>query len=85
MSEPLPVPVVIPTTMWESDGTEEAVLTEWYAEDGAEVEAGAPLAEIMVDKVTMELDAPASGVLEIRTAAERPIGLGATIAVIHAR
>ena len=80
-----PILVTIPTTLWESDGTEEAVLAEWLAEDGATVEAGAPLAEVMVDKISMVLDAPASGVLEIRTPAESPVGLGTTIATIRPR
>lgn len=82
---PDPIPVTIPTTLWESDGTEEAVIAEWFVEDGASVERGAPLAEIMVDKVSMELEAPASGVLELRTPGGTPVGLGATIAVIHPR
>lgn len=76
-------PVRIPPTLWDSDGTEEAFLTEWYATDGATVEAGAPLAEVMVDKVTMEVEAPASGRLEIRVPAESPIGLGTLVALIH--
>jgi len=77
-------PVTIPTSLWESDGTEEAVLAEWLAADGAAVEAGAPLAEVMVDKVSLVLEAPASGVLEIRREEGAPVGLGATVAVIHA-
>ena len=83
MPAPVPVPVVVPTSLWESDGTEEAVLSEWFAEDGAAVEAGAPLAEVMVDKVSLTLDAPAGGVLEIRVRAGSPIGLGTTVAVIR--
>jgi 2-oxoglutarate dehydrogenase E2 component (dihydrolipoamide succinyltransferase) len=76
-------PVRIPPTLWDSDGTEEAFLTEWYAEDGATVEAGTPLAEVMVDKVTLEIEAPVSGRLEVRTPAESPIGLGTLVALIH--
>lgn len=78
-----PVPVAIPTTLWDSDGTEEAVLAEWLVEDGSTVEAGAPVAEVMVDKVTMELEAPAAGVLEARVPAGSPVGLGTTVAVIR--
>ena len=62
---------------------EEAVLAEWLAADGATVEAGDPLAEVMVDKVSLELEAPASGVLEHRVPSGGPVGLGTTVAVIH--
>ena len=85
MPELAPVSVTIPTSLWESDGTEEAVLAEWFVEDGATVEAGDPIAEVMVDKVSLALDAPASGTLEIRTPEGSPVGLGATVAVIHPR
>lgn len=78
-------PVTIPTSLWESDGTEEAVLAEWLVADGAAVEAGAPIAEVMVDKVSLVLEAPAGGVLEIQREEGAPIGLGATVAVIHPR
>ena len=36
----------------------EATLTEWLAEDGAQVEAGTPLYSIEMDKSTNEIDAP---------------------------
>lgn len=85
MSEPKPIAVVIPASLWDSDGTEEAILAEWHTEDGATVEEADPLAEVMVDKVSMLLEAPASGMLEIRTPPETPIALGAIIAVIHPR
>lgn len=80
-----PIDVTIPPALWESDGTEETVLTEWLAEDGATVVAGAPLAELMVDKVTVEIEAPAGGRLEVRTPAGAPVGLGTLIARIHPR
>jgi pyruvate/2-oxoglutarate dehydrogenase complex dihydrolipoamide acyltransferase (E2) component len=43
----------------------EATLTEWLAEDGAAVEAGAPLYALEMDKSTNEVEAPASGTLRI--------------------
>jgi pyruvate/2-oxoglutarate dehydrogenase complex dihydrolipoamide acyltransferase (E2) component len=43
----------------------EATLTEWLAEDGATVEAGAPLYSLEMDKSTNEVEAPASGTLRI--------------------
>lgn len=85
MPEPTPLPIVVPPALWDGDASAEAVLTEWYAEDGATVAAGDRLAEIMVDKVTMELDAFEGGVLEIRVAANEHVTPGTTIAVLHRR
>jgi len=43
----------------------EAVLQQWLAEDGAQIEAGAPLYALEMDKATNEISAPVSGTLEI--------------------
>jgi pyruvate/2-oxoglutarate dehydrogenase complex dihydrolipoamide acyltransferase (E2) component len=39
----------------------EAVLARWLAPDGAVVEKGQPLYELETDKVTNEVEAPATG------------------------
>ena len=78
-----PVPVVIPNDLWEAAGDEEAVLVGWLAQDGAVVEAGAVNAEIMVEKVTIDIEAPASGRLAIVTPVEAPVHLGDVIAKIY--
>lgn len=43
----------------------EATLTEWLAENGAQVQTGQPLYSIEMDKSTNEVEAPASGILTI--------------------
>ena len=43
--------------------TEEGVLTAWLRPAGARVEAGEPVAEITTEKATVEIPAPAAGVL----------------------
>ncbi len=78
-----PVPVVIPENLWEPHGDEEAVLIGWQAQDGASVEAGAVIAEIMVEKVTIDIEAPASGRLAIVTPVDTPVHLGDVIAKIY--
>ena len=78
-----PVPVVIPETLWEPHGDEEAVLVGWLAQDGASVEAGVVIAEIMVEKVTIDIEAPASGRLAIVTPVDSPVHLGDVIAKIY--
>ena len=55
--------VIVPEDLWEEDV--EAVITVWFASDGATVKKGALIAEIMVKKVQYEITAPASGVLEV--------------------
>jgi len=55
--------ITIPSDLWEDDS--EAVLTNWFAGDGARVKAGALIAEIMVTKVQFEIEAPADGLLHI--------------------
>ena len=85
MPEPTdsPVAVVLPDTLWEPQGDEEAVLVAWLAPDGAAVTEGAVIAEVMVDKVTIDVAAPASGRLAIVTPAEARVHLGDVIAKIY--
>jgi pyruvate/2-oxoglutarate dehydrogenase complex dihydrolipoamide acyltransferase (E2) component len=43
----------------------EGVLATWFVADGDQVSEGALIAEVAVDKVDMELTAPASGVIHL--------------------
>ncbi len=55
----------------------------WLKTEGAPVEKGEPLLEIETDKVTVELEAPASGTLgAIRAAAGTDVPVGHAVAVI---
>jgi pyruvate/2-oxoglutarate dehydrogenase complex dihydrolipoamide acyltransferase (E2) component len=42
-----------------------AILSRWLYRDGERVSAGATVCELMVEKVSFEIQAPASGVLSI--------------------
>lgn len=66
--------------IWEED--EEGVITAWLVDDGAEVESGDTLAEIMVQKVQYELEAPFSGVLNIAKDVDETVEKGDVIATI---
>jgi len=55
--------IIIANDMW--DGDEQAVVTNWFASDGATVTKDMLLAEIMVAKIQYEVRAPADGVLTI--------------------
>lgn len=66
--------------IWEED--EEGVVTAWLVDDGSEVEKGDTLAEIMVQKVQYELEAPFSGVLSIVKDVDDTVEKGDVIATI---
>jgi pyruvate/2-oxoglutarate dehydrogenase complex dihydrolipoamide acyltransferase (E2) component len=74
------VAVTIPANLWEEDS--EAVITTWLVSDGAAVNEGQLIAEIMVEKVQHEIRAPSSGPIKIDQPAEAVVGKGATIAHI---
>jgi pyruvate dehydrogenase E2 component (dihydrolipoamide acetyltransferase) len=42
---------------------EDSQIVEWFVKEGDEVEAGEPLLEVTTDKVNMEIEAPASGIV----------------------
>ncbi|MCK0139867.1 lipoyl domain-containing protein [Aliiroseovarius sp. F47248L] len=72
--------IIIPTDLWEED--EETVITTWLVSDGAAVEEGALLAEIMTAKVQYEINAPASGTVSITEEADAVVPKGAVIGTI---
>lgn len=76
------VPILIPADAWDGE-PDEGVLSNWFYADGAQVEQGALLAEYMVEKSEMELEAPASGTLRILVAAEGTIERGSKVGEIE--
>ncbi|WP_299918019.1 lipoyl domain-containing protein [uncultured Roseobacter sp.] len=72
--------IIIPTDLWEED--EDAVITSWLVNDGATVEEGALIAEIMTAKVQYEIHAPASGTLSIKEEAEAVVPKGGVIGTV---
>ena len=73
--------IVIPSDLWEED--EECVITSWLVDDGASVEEGALIAEIMTAKVQYEIHAPASGTVSIKEEADAVVAKGAVIGTIE--
>lgn len=74
--------VCIPTDIWESQL--EGVITAWLYDDGAAVAAGDVIAELMSEKVSFALEAPAAGRLRILVAPEVGIRPGQVVARIEA-
>ena len=69
-----------------ADAMTSATLAAWLKNPGDPVTAGEPIAEVETDKTTVELEAPADGVLaDIRVAAgTREVAVGAVLAVVRA-
>ena len=64
------------------DAITEAELTEFYVADGTHVSEGDPLYQIATDKVEMDIEAPASGVVAWKVSAGGTYGVGELLAVI---
>jgi pyruvate/2-oxoglutarate dehydrogenase complex dihydrolipoamide acyltransferase (E2) component len=71
----------VPEGLWAEDDKTGSIIVWLYA-DGATVNEGDTLAELMVEKVTFEIDAPASGTLHIKVEPEVPVEKGALLATI---
>lgn len=76
------VDVIFPV-MSQDDPTGEGVVGTWFARDGETVAAGQLIAEVQVDKVSADVEAPVAGVLRHRVAEEAVSHQGAVIAVIE--
>jgi len=66
--------VPIPADLWSADDV--AAISAWLYDDGDSVQAGAVIAEIMVEKSSYELIAPATGKLQIVVPAEAVVTQG---------
>jgi pyruvate/2-oxoglutarate dehydrogenase complex dihydrolipoamide acyltransferase (E2) component len=71
-------------TMSEDDPAAEGVVATWYARDGETVAAGQVVAEVMVDKVSNDVEAPVAGVIRVLVAEEQAVRQGDVIATIEA-
>ena len=68
-----------------ADAMASATLTAWLKNPGDPVTAGEPVAEVETDKTTVELEAPADGVLaEVRVAAgTEKVAVGTVLALVR--
>ena len=65
------------------DAEVSGVIATWFAQDKQTVQQGQVIAEIAVDKVTMDVEAPATGVIHLLVAEESEVTSGQLIAEIH--
>ena len=70
-----------------ADAMASATLTAWLKQPGETVTAGEPIAEVETDKTTVELEAPADGVLaDIRVeAGAESVAVGTVLALVRPR
>ncbi len=61
----------------------EGIVSEWLAEDGAQVTEGQPLYSLESDKTTNEVESPATGKLKIIGKVGETYEVGALIAEIE--
>ncbi len=65
--------------------TKEATIVAWHKRQGDSVASGDLLVEVMTDKVNLEVESPATGVVaEIVHVADEVVGAGEVIARIRA-
>lgn len=70
--------------VWPEDAQdEEALVINWFVNEGSEIEQGDLLCEIQIEKVEIEIPAPASGsIAEIVSGEDAEIERGDTLAYI---
>jgi pyruvate/2-oxoglutarate dehydrogenase complex dihydrolipoamide acyltransferase (E2) component len=66
-----------------SDPSAEGVVATWFVRDGEHVAAEQLMAEVQVDKVSMEVPAPAAGTVHLLVAEEAVVPQGTVIARIE--
>lgn len=72
--------IIIAEDLWEED--EEGVITTWFVSNGASVEEGDVVAEVMVQKIQHEILSPASGTLQIVKESDETVSKGDQIGLI---
>ena len=80
----MPIEVRLPEL---AESMSSATLTAWLKEVGDHVAEGEPIAEVETDKTTVELEAPASGVIEAIevSAGTADVAVGAVLALLRER
>src|SRR5262249_25406385 len=76
----MPTEIRVPTL---GESVTEAIVGKWFKKAGDAVKADEPLVELETDKVTLEVNAPAAGVIsEIAAKEGETVGVGAVLGSI---
>lgn len=68
--------------MSKDDPDAEGVVGTWFVHDGQTVKAGQVIAEVQVEKVSQDVEAPVAGVVHLAVAEEAAVRQGDLIATI---
>ena len=65
------------------ESVQEAILAEWFKEDGDTVKRDEPIFVLETDKITLEVNAEADGVLRIQVAEGETVAIGTVVGMIE--
>jgi len=77
------VDIVVPEGLWDAEKTPEGIVANWFYAEGAAVAEGATVAELMVEKSSFDLAAPAAGTLSITVPKDGTVRPGTVIGRIE--
>ena len=66
----------------EAEPDKEGVVATWFVAEGETVTAGQLLAEVQMDKVSVEVYSPADGLVHLAVAEQVPVRQGQVIATV---
>ena len=72
--------ITVPLDLWEED--EDAVLTAWLIDNGAEVVSGQLLAEVMFEKISYEISSTCDGTITLISEEDDVVKKGSKIAEV---
>lgn len=75
--------ITLAPDLWDATVNPEGIVANWFFQEGASVGKGATVAEIMVEKTTIDIVAPAAGRLHISVAKDGVVKPGAVIGTIE--
>ncbi len=66
----------------QAEPDKEGIVATWFVSEGETVAAGQLLAEVQMDKVSVEVCSPADGVVHVAVAEQVPLRQGQVIATV---
>lgn len=76
--------IAIAPDLWDAATNPEGIVANWFYQEGAEVAKGTTVAEIMVEKTSFDIVAPAGGRLHIVVGKDGVVKPGTVIGTLDA-
>jgi hypothetical protein len=77
------VDITVPPAFWQTRLLPMGTIEQWFAESGARVEAGVPVASVRVEEALHEISAPCAGKLTISLGKDAIVEPGTVLATIE--